>query len=151
METTTLESNKKIAREFWESFAKGDVQQVEKLWGSDYKLHFPGKINALSKEESKQVMKEYNTGFPDMKVSIEDQIAEGDLVVTRTTIGGTHKGEFQGFAASNKKIIVTAISTQRIVDGKIVEEWSEFDALGMMKQIGAIPEMANVQKPVFTR
>lgn len=145
METTTLESNKKTAREYWEYFAKGDVQQVEKLWGSDYKLHFPGKTNALTKEESKLLMKEYNTGFPDMKVSIEDQIAEGDLVVTRTTFGGTHKGDFQGFVASNKKIIVTGISTQRIVDGKIVEEWSEFDALGMMKQIGAIPEMEIVQ------
>lgn len=145
MEATTLESNKKIAREFWESFAKGDTQQVEKLLGNDYKLHFPGKTNALSIEESKQVIKEYNTGFPDMKISIEDQIAEGDLVVTRTTFGGTHKGDFQGFIASNKKIIVTGISTQRIVAGKIVEEWSEFDALGMMKQIGAIPEMEIVQ------
>lgn len=145
METTTLESNKKIAREFWEYFAKGDLQLVEKLWGNDYKLHFPGKTNALTKEESKQLMKAYNTGFPDMKVSIEAQIAEGDLVVTRLTYGATHKGEFQGSPASNKKIIVTGTSTHRIVNGKIVEEWAEFDALGMMKQIGAIPEMATVQ------
>lgn len=146
METTTkLESNKKIAREFWEYFAKGDVQQVEKLWGSDYKLHFPGKTKALTIEESKQVIIEYNTGFPDMKLSIEEQIAEGDLVVTRTTFGATHKGDFQGFIASNKKIIVSGISILRIVDGKIVEEWSEFDALGMMKQIGAIPEIEIVQ------
>lgn len=145
METTTLESNKKIAREYWEYFAKGDVQQAEKLWRSDYKLHFPGKTNSLTKEESKLLMKEYNTSFPDLKVSIEDQIAEGNLVVTRTNFGGTHKGDFQGFAASNKRIIVTGVSILRIVDGKIAEEWSEFDALGMMKQIGAIPEIEIVQ------
>lgn len=145
METTTLESNKKIARDFWEYFAKGDTQQVEKLWANDYKLHFPGQTNVLSKEESKQLIKMYTTSFPDMKVSIEDQVAEGDLVVTRNIVSGTHKGEFQGFPASNKKVIVSGISTHRIVDGKIVEEWTEFDALGMMKQIGAIPEMATVQ------
>lgn len=138
MEKTALESNKKIASAFWESFANADVQQVEKLWGNDYKLHFPGKTDALTKEESKELMTAYNKGFPDMKVSIEDQIAEGDLVVTRVMMHGTHKGEFQGIPATNKAVTVSGMSTHRIVNGKIAEEWSEFDALGMMTQIGVV-------------
>ena len=146
METNTLESNKKIARQFFEYFAKGDVQQIENLWGSDYQLHFPGRPKALGKEESKQLLKDYSTGFPDKEMKVEDQVAEGDLVVTRTNVKGTHKGTFQGISASNKKMEVTVIAIHRIVDGKIVEEWTEFDAYGMMKQIGAIPEMATSQR-----
>lgn len=142
METTTLESNKKIAGQFFEYYAKGDIKQIENLWGSDYKLHFPGRPQALGKEESKQLLTGYTTGFPDVKFTIEDQIAEGDLVVTRITVNATHKGVFQGIPATNKKITVTGIGTHRIVNGKIVEEWAEFDALGMLKQIGAVPEMA---------
>lgn len=145
METTTFESNKKIARQFWDYFAKGDIQQVENLWGSDYKLHFPNKTNALTKEESKQILKAYNTAYPDIKFSVEDQIAEGDLVVTRIIANGTHKGEFQGVPATNKKVRITGVSIHRIINGKIVEEWAEFDALGLMQQIGAIPEPAHAQ------
>lgn len=142
METTTLESNKKIAGQFFEYFYKGDINQVESLWGSDYHLHFPGRPQTLGKEESKQLLKEFNTGFPNLKFSCEDQIAEGDLVVTRIIANGTHKGLFQGIPATNKKVTFTGIATHRIVNGKIVEEWAEFDALGMLKQIGAVPEMA---------
>lgn len=142
METNTSESNKKIARDFFEYFAKGDTKQIENLWGSDYKFHFPGKPEAIGKDESKQVIKEYATGFPDLIISIENQIAEGDMVATRFIARGTHKGTFQGNAATNKKVTVTAVGIHRIVNGKIVEEWAEFDALRMMQQIGAVPELA---------
>ena len=88
----------------------------------NYQLHFPGKTEPLSKEETKEIMKAYNTGLPDMKMNFENQIAEGDLVVSRFNLSGTNKGEFQGIPASNKKVTVTATSIHRIVDGKIVEE-----------------------------
>jgi steroid delta-isomerase-like uncharacterized protein len=72
-------------------------------------------------------------------MAIEDQVAEGDKVVTRWTATGTHKGELMGIPPSGKKVRVTGIAIDRLEDGKIVESWSSFDQLGMLQQIGAIP------------
>ena len=140
METTTKtqETNKAIARQFFENFAKGNLNQVENLLGTNYKLHFPGRTGSIDKEESKQLMKTYNTAFPDLKFSVEDQFAENDLVATRISSRGTHKGEFQGIIATNKRVSVTGTSIHRIVNNKIVEEWTEYDALGMMQQLGVV-------------
>lgn len=146
METKELESNKKIASRFFEYFSKGDIQQIENLWGSDYKLHYPGKPQYLSKEESKQLLKEYISGFPELKFTVEGQVAENDIVATRITISGTQKGTFQGIPPSNKKITATGICIHRFVNNKIVEEWVELDALGLMTQLGVVPEMATAQR-----
>lgn len=137
------EENKKTARKFFELFQKGDVKGVEALWGNGYKLHFPGSPNTLSPEQSKKNLQEYIEAFPDKVFNIEDQVAEGDTVVTRFTVKGTHKGSFQGVAPTGKKLNSSGIAVHRISNGKIVEEWANFDQMGMMQQIGAIPEMAH--------
>ena len=77
--------------------------------------------------------------FPDMVVSTNDMIAEGDKVVSRWTGTGTHQGEFMGIPSTGNKVTVTGIGIDRLVDGKIVEHWEQFDTMGMMQQIGAIP------------
>jgi steroid delta-isomerase-like uncharacterized protein len=147
METKTLETNKKIARQSFEAFEKKDYSLLEKIADTTkYKLHFPGFEKPLKYAEAVQLNKGYNTAFPDTKVTIENQIAEGDFVLTRVTYQGTNKGELQGIPASGKKAKVTGMSLQRIVNGKIVEEWNEFDALGMMQQVGAIPELETERK-----
>lgn len=143
MEKETSEANKKTAGQFFEYFANGETKQIENLWGKGYKFHFPGSPQALSKEGSLKLIEEYTTGFPDLKFSLEYQISEGDLVVTRFTVKGTHTGTFQGIPATNKKVTVTAFATHKIVNGKIEEEWAEFDALGTMQQIGAVHEMVH--------
>jgi steroid delta-isomerase-like uncharacterized protein len=141
MEKDTVEANKKITRQFFEYFANGETKQIENLWGSGYKFHFPGKSQPLSKKESSQLIEEYVTGFPDLNFTIEYQVAEEDQVVTRFTASGTHTGTFQGIPATNKKVTITAFGTHKIVNGKIEEEWAEFDALGMMQQIGVVHEL----------
>jgi predicted ester cyclase len=144
MDNSTLEMNKKIARQSFEAFEQKDYTFLEKLCDvTKFKLHFPGIEKALNFDESVKLNKEYNEAFPDVKVTVENQIAEGDLVASRVTYQGTHKGELQGVSPSGKKAKVTGMSLQRIVNSKIVEEWNEFDALGMMQQIGAIPEPAH--------
>lgn len=146
METKTLEANKKIARQSFEAFSKSDYNLFEKITDTKkFKLHFPGYKNPLNYEEAVKLNKEYNSAFPDTKVTVENQIAEGEYVVSKLTYQGTHKGELQGMPASGKKTKVTGMALQHIVKGKIVEEWDEFDSLGMMQQIGAIPEMATAQ------
>jgi predicted ester cyclase len=81
----------------------------------------------------------YRTAFPNIHVTIEDQIAEGDKVVTRWTGHGTHQGELMGIPPTNKAVTVTGIAIDRIVAGKIVEHWENFDQLGMLVQLGVVP------------
>ena len=81
----------------------------------------------------------YRSAFPDMQLTIEDQIAEGDKVVTRWTARGTHQGELMGIPPTGKQATVTGITVGRVANGKFVESWSNFDALGMMQQLGVVP------------
>ena len=82
----------------------------------------------------------FRTAFPDLQVTVDDLIAEGDKVVARITAKGTHKGEFMGTPATNKQISMQEIHICRIAGGKIVEHWGLEDSLGMMQQLGMIPE-----------
>lgn len=147
MDTQTLTENKNVARQSFQAFEKNDYSLLEKITDTkNFKMHFPGFSNALSFDETVKLNKEYNAAFPDATVTIDNQIAEGEFVFSRLTYNATNKGAFQGIPASNKKTTVTAMTLQRIVEGKIVEEWDEMDALGMMQQIGAIPELESSQK-----
>ena len=78
--------------------------------------------------------------FPDIQTTIEDLIAEGDKVVKRYTIRGTHRGEFQGIPPTGKEVAFSSIEIDRMVDGKVSEHWFEMDLLGLMGQLGAIPD-----------
>lgn len=147
MDTQTLTENKKIARQSIQAFEKKDYTSLEKITDTkNFKTHFPGITNPLNFDETIKLNEEYNAAFPDAKVTVENQIAEGEYVFSRLTYNATNKGAFQGIPASNKKTKVTAMVLQRIVKGKIVEEWDEMDALSMMQQIGAIPEPESSQK-----
>lgn len=140
MDTKIVEANKKIARQSVEAVAKGDYDLLEKITDSKkFKLHFPGYQKPLNYDEAEDLTDIFNMAFPDIKATIENQIAEGEYVVTRVMYQGTHKGEFRGIPATGKKVKVSSMTIQHIVEGKITEEWTEMDSLGMMQQIGAIP------------
>src|SRR3712207_716323 len=136
------EENKALVRrEIEEVFsAQGDLDVADEIFAADYVNH-----NALSPdptrgpEGAKEYARMYRNAFPDVQLSIEDQVAEGDKVVTRWIGSGTHQGEMMGIAPTGNRVRVTGITISRIEDGKIVEEWDNFDALGMMQQLGAIP------------
>ncbi|HEV2399703.1 MAG TPA: ester cyclase [Candidatus Sulfotelmatobacter sp.] len=82
--------------------------------------------------------------FPDAHWNVEDQIAEGDKVVSRWSFVGTHRGTFMGIAPTEKQVIMSGICIDRIVDGKIVEEWEEWDTMGMMQALGVVPMETSV-------
>lgn len=148
METTekTKEENKAISRKFWEYFEKGEREKIEnELWAKNYKLHFTGQKTLNTEESKENIMKMFNTGFPDLKITVELQVAEGDLVVDRFIANGTHKGEFRGVAPTNKNITFTGIVINRFVGSKIVERWTEVDLLGIMAQIGVSTKITQVQ------
>ncbi len=82
--------------------------------------------------------------FPDLRITIEDQVAEGDRVVTRWTARGTHTGAFQGIPPTGKQGRMTGIDIDRIADGKVVECWVNSDDLGLLQQLGVIPTPGQV-------
>ncbi len=93
----------------------------------------------IGREQFRIFAQGFRTAFPDLKVTIDHIVEQGDKVVARWTATMTHKGDFLGFAPTGKKVTITGTSTQRISGGKIVEGWDNWDQLGLLVQIGAVP------------
>jgi predicted ester cyclase len=96
-------------------------------------------------EGIKQIVQTYLSAFPDLAYTVEEQVAEGDMVVTRWRARGTHQGEFMGVAPSGNTIEVSGMSMYRIAGGEIAEDWVNWDALEMMHQVGAVPQSGPIQ------
>ena len=117
---------------------KGNLDVVDELVADDYVEHSPLPGLPTGKAGLKQLATMFRTGFPDLAISDEDLIAEGDKVVMRQVTTGTHQGEFMGIAATGRKITVNEIHVVRLTNGQIVEHWGVEDSLGMMQQLGVI-------------
>jgi steroid delta-isomerase-like uncharacterized protein len=136
------ETNKTVSRRLFEEvWNKGNLAVLNELIANDHVNSGPGTLPGLptGPEGAKQFVMIYRNAFPDTHFTIDEQIAEGDKVVTRWTAHGTHQGELLGIPATDKSSTVTGISVDRIVNGKIVESWGIFDQFGMMQQLGVIP------------
>ncbi len=134
------EENKALVRRLYEEVLnKGNLGVIDELCSADVVDHSapPGIPSGI--EGVKQMMAMYRAVFPDMHVTIEDLIAEGDKVVSRYTLRGTQKGNFMGIAPTGKQVTLTGIAIDHRVDGKVVEHWENFDQLGMMQQLGVSP------------
>ena len=138
----STESNKVVARRFLEEiFGQGKLAVADEIVAPDHVDRGPGALPGLppGPEGSKMVVTVYRNAFPDIQFTIDEQIAEGDKVVTRWTGFGTHKGVLAGIPPTGKSATVTGIGVDRIVNGKIVESWGIFDQFGMLQQLGIIP------------
>jgi len=135
------EEKKGLVRRFYEEIWKnGNLGIIDELCASDFVDHNPPPPGlAPGLEGAKQVFTMFRRAFPDMQFTVEDQIAEGDKVVSRGTFRGTHKGELMGIPPTGKQGKMTVIDIIRIVDGKMVERWGEMDMLGLMQQLGVAP------------
>jgi steroid delta-isomerase-like uncharacterized protein len=132
------EDNKALARRSWELLENLDI--LDEVYASDLVWHEPDQdVHGL--EEARQFVTMYKTAFPDLNVTVEDVISEGDNVVTRYTIRGTHQGEIEEFGPpTGRQMELQGITIHRIADGKIVEEWERYDNLSLMQQLGLVPE-----------
>lgn len=99
----------------------------------------------IDMNEFKQLWHNLRAAFPDIRVTVDDTVEQGDKVAARWTANMTHQGNFLGFAASGRTASITGISFQRIEDGKIIEGWDNWDQLGLLVQIGAVPLTKFVQ------
>ena len=132
--------NKAILRRFFEDlFNTGNLAVADEIVATDYLNHNAAPGETPGREGLKQFVAAVRTAFPDLHFTVEDQIAEGDKVVTRWTSTGTHQGEFGGIPATGKQVRLTALNIHRVVNGQVTEGWLQWDALGMMHQLGVIP------------
>jgi predicted ester cyclase len=127
------EENKTVVRQYFDRWG------TQESLALDFVAHMPGAPEPMNREAFIQFQGVILSAFPDFAPTLEDQIAEGDKVVNRLVFHGTHKGDFQGMPPTGQRVNITAITIERVAGGKIVEHWIEFDALGMMQQIGAVP------------
>ena len=138
------ERNKALVRrgvdEIWNH---GHFDVADEVVTSDFVVHATSlKGEIKGREGIKQYFAALRAAFPDLTFTIEDHIAEADRVVTRWSARGTHRGDFQGVPASGKQIHVTGIDVDRIENGKVAECWMNMDELGLLQQLGVVPELA---------
>jgi steroid delta-isomerase-like uncharacterized protein len=142
-----LEENKRLVRSFFEEvWNKRNYDYLDEVYSEDFVLHAlwqnasaGGSVDAKGIEPARKVISGWLSGFPDMTVTVDDQVAEGNLVGSRHTSVGTHTETFQGIPATGKQATVTGMTLTRIENGKIVEAWTCWDALGMAEQLGLVP------------
>ncbi len=135
------EENKALVRRWFEDlFNEGNLDVADEIIAPNHLEHDPTLPDLpIGPEGQKQLVNLYRSAFPDARITIEEQVAEGDTVVTRWTGRGTHQGELMGVAPTGNQVTVTGVLISHISEGKIVESWSNYDALGMLQQIGAVP------------
>jgi steroid delta-isomerase-like uncharacterized protein len=142
------EQNKALTRRAVEEvWNRGNYAVVDELVAGDFVVHATTLTEEIRGPEGvRRYFGALRAGFPDLHVAIEDQIAEGDRVVTRWTARGTHTGAFQGISPTGARVRVTGIDIDRIADGKFVECWTSLDELGLLQQLGVVPTPERVER-----
>jgi steroid delta-isomerase-like uncharacterized protein len=143
--STSEEENKALYRRtFEEVFNQGNLAIVDDLVAPDYLNHeMPPGMNNRGPDSTRQIVKMLRTAFPDLHVTIEELVAEGDTVAGRVTMSGTHLGPFQGIPPTGRSFQQAHMHFVRFRDGKAIEHRAVRDDLGMMRQLGVIPAPAN--------
>jgi len=137
----SIEDKKALARLYYEEvWSRGNTSILSEIIAPQYIHHNPPfPEEARGSEGLERIVALYRGAFPDLIIPVDGLIAESDLVVVRWTARGTHLGALMGMPPTGKTIRVSGMEVLRIVDGKIVEEWTNWDQLGLLQQLGAIP------------
>jgi steroid delta-isomerase-like uncharacterized protein len=140
METSMSEENKEKARRTWEIVNQHNPDLIEEFYPPDFVWHEPeGDIRGY--EQARQFVSSFLGAFPDLNITVDDVIGEGDKVVSRYTIRGTHQGETEDLGPpTGKQVELRGIIIHRFEDGNIVEEWEVYDNLSLLQQLGLAPE-----------
>lgn len=137
-QVTSVEQNEAVVRQVLALIDERNLDEAFELYALDYIYHGPaGELRG--RDGIRGLWDVFLTGFPDLHSTIEDMISEGDKVVLRWRVEGTHTGEFMGVAPSNMKMTLGITEIFRVANGQLVEAWDQFDQLSLMQQIGAIP------------
>ncbi len=136
----SAEDNKALVRRAYDAINQNDLDALDEMVDSDVTDHDPAPGQGPGLEGVKQYFSALHSAFPDVHMDVEDMIAEGDKVVARVSMSGTHQGEFMGIDPTGNRVTITGIDILRIVDGKVVGHWGNFDDLGMLQQLGVMEQ-----------
>ncbi len=136
---TRTEQNKQLYRRFLdEVFNQGRMETADELLSSSYVFHdAPPGAPKEGPKAVKQAASTFRAAFPDLKISIEELVAEGDKVCVRATTRGTHRGTIFGIPATGRTVSVTGLTMVRIADGQITDSWVKNDVVALVSQLGA--------------
>ena len=135
----SAEENKALYRQWIEEvFNKRQTDRIGDFVASDIVEHTPNFQSGL--EGARQGVGVFLTAFPDLRVTVEEVVAEGDRLVARLSASGTQKGSFQGIPPTGREMTVAGMDMWRVAGGKCAEHWLEMDSLGMLQQLGVIPQ-----------
>lgn len=133
--------NKALVRRLYEEvFHKGNPALIDELFSPSYVRHAPPGPEIRGLTEAKHLCALIRAAFPDVRYTLENLVAEGDKVVLRWSAHATHKGGFMGVAPTGKQVTMSGTVTFLIREGRVQEEWSHWDALGLLQQVGVIPK-----------
>ena len=139
--------NKATVRRFVDEVQSGgNIDAIDELCSPEFVNHSAPPGVPSNCEGVKLVTAMFRQAFPDSYFTVEEMVAEGDKVATRKTFHGTHQGEFMGIPPTGQQVSIGLIDIVRIADGQVVEHWSIGDNLGMMQQLGVIPQPGQTQK-----
>ncbi len=134
---------RRLVEELWN---KGNLSLADELFAPTYEHHDASTPDVgRGPESEKKRAALYRTAFPDLRLTIEDSIAEAETVVARWSCRGTHKGDLSGIAPTGKQFTISGVTIARFANGKMVEGWVNWDALGLMQQLGVFPETAKTK------
>ncbi len=135
--------NKAVARRLYEqAWNKRRVEVVDEVISPSHALHDPHFYgSSIGPAAYKSRISHFLAAFPDLRFTIEDMVTEKDKVAVSWTFSGTHKGDFEGIAPTNKKISVEGITIHHLANGKIMDSYASWDALGLLQQLGAVPRL----------
>ena len=134
------EENEAVVRRAFDEVAMGDMTTIEEIIAPEFVRHdLAGGTEAHGPDGVKRLIAALRSAFPDIQTTVDDVISGGDRVVVRFTARGTHRGQFQGIAATGLEATWTGINIYRVADGQIQETWQLADGLGLLRQLGAAP------------
>jgi len=141
------EQNKAIVRRLFEElWNKGNLSVADQLFSPNYAHHDPSTPDfGRGPESERKRATLYRTAFPDLQLTIEDIIAEGETVMTRWSCHGTHKGDLSGIVPTGKQFTISGVTIARLTNGKLAEGYVNWDALGLMQQLGVAPELVKTK------
>jgi steroid delta-isomerase-like uncharacterized protein len=140
-----MANNTQVARSvFEELYSKGKLDLIDQIFDPSYRGH-ETLIRQFDRSQLKRNVQGYRTGFPDLTITVSETVEAGEKVLVRWTARGTNSGSFLGQPPTGKQTKVDGISVSTFRNGKIVEDWTQWDALGLLQQLGIAPEMPTAQ------
>lgn len=135
----STEENKAIARRCMDAITQKNFIAIDQMYAPTYVRHDPDSPHVHSREDYRQYLAGLCTVFPDLRFTVEDLVAEGENVVCRFSVQGTHSYPWRGIPATGKQVMITGINISHIVENKVVEDWFNTDIFSLAQQLGVIP------------